>query len=52
MTDDERFVEIQVSAEKRPFSAEEFGKMERMAGQGIKTIIEMQKEIISQLRLR
>lgn len=52
MTDDERFVEIQASAEKRPFSAEELEKMERMAKQGIKKIIEMQKEIIAQPRLR
>jgi ribonuclease PH len=52
MTDDERFVEIQASAEKRPFSAEELEKMERMAKQGIKKIIEIQKEIIAQPRLR
>jgi ribonuclease PH len=52
MTDDERFVEIQASAEKRPFSAEELEKMERMARQGIKKIIEIQKEIIAQPRPR
>lgn len=52
MTEDERFVEIQVSAEKRPFSGEELEKMERMAKQGIKKIIEIQKEIIAQPRLR
>lgn len=46
MTDDGRFVEIQVSAEKRPFSAEEFEKMGQVARQGIKKLIEIQKKEI------
>ncbi len=48
MTDDGRFVEIQVSAEKRPFSTEEFEKMKLLSTQGIKKLIEIQNKIIAQ----
>lgn len=52
MTDDGRFVEIQASAEKRPFPKEEFEKMERMARQGVEKLIKIQKEITTQMHLR
>lgn len=50
MTEHEKFVEIQVSAEKRPFSADEFEQMEQMARQGIQRLIQMQKQMTSQTR--
>ncbi len=51
MTDDERLVEIQVSAEKRPFAGEEFRKMEQMAKEGIKAIIEFQRAAMVDLKI-
>ena len=43
MGDKDELIEIQCSAEKEPFSKEEFEKMYAMASKGIKKIIEIQK---------
>lgn len=43
MTEDGRSVEIQISGEKRPFSNEEFQRMESLANLGIKELLNFQK---------
>lgn len=43
MTEDGRSVEIQISGEKRPFSNEEFQKMESLAKGGITELLNFQK---------
>lgn len=46
MTGDGRFVEIQGTAEKRPFSPDEFAKMLALACQGIADLIAAQEEAL------
>ncbi|MFH1146939.1 MAG: ribonuclease PH [Pseudomonadota bacterium] len=43
MTEDGRSVEIQISGEKRPFTNEEFQKMESLAKEGIQKLLSFQK---------
>ena len=47
MTDTGHFVEIQGTAEDRPFSQEEFDAMRELAIKGIKELVEIQKKYIS-----
>jgi len=46
MTDDEKFIEIQGTGEKRPFDINELNKMINFAKKGIKELIDMQKKIL------
>lgn len=46
MTDSGKFVEIQGTAEARPFSAETLGKMLRVAKSGIDELITMQRAVL------
>jgi len=48
MTDAGKFVEIQGTAEKEPFSAETLGKLLRLGKKGIDELILAQKEALSQ----
>ena len=48
MDDENKLIEIQCSAEKEPFSKEEFEIMYSMASGGIKKIIEIQKSAIDE----
>uniref|UniRef100_A0A7C4YG89 Ribonuclease PH n=1 Tax=candidate division WOR-3 bacterium TaxID=2052148 RepID=A0A7C4YG89_UNCW3 len=47
MTEDEKFVEIQGTAEKEVFSEEEFQRMLELAKKGIKELIGIQRETLS-----
>jgi ribonuclease PH len=46
MTDAGQFIEIQGTAEKEPFSAEDYGKLVTLASQGIKQIVALQQEAL------
>ncbi len=46
MTESKRIVEIQGTAEKRPFTVEELNQMVELAWKGIKKLIELQKEAL------
>lgn len=46
MTESGRFVEIQGTAEKRPFTREEFDELLRLAWKGIKELISIQKSVL------
>ncbi len=48
MTESKRIVEIQGTAEKRPFSIEDLNKMVELAWQGIKELIRIQKEVLKE----
>ncbi len=47
MTDDEKFIEIQGTAEKEVFSKDEFDIMLELGKKGIKELINIQKEVLS-----
>ena len=46
MTGKGKFIEVQGTAEKEPFSQEEMDKLLALADKGIKQLIEIQKEAI------
>ena len=46
MTESKRIVEIQGTAEKRPFSVEDLNKMVELAWKGIEELIRIQKEVL------
>jgi ribonuclease PH len=46
MTGRGQFVEVQASAEGRPYSSEELNKLLELAGQGIESLIEAQQELL------
>jgi ribonuclease PH len=46
MTDAGQFIEIQGTAEKEPFSAEDYGKLVTLASQGIKQLVTLQQEAL------
>ena len=48
MDDKGSLIEIQCSAEKKPFSKEEFELMFTMASRGIKKIVEIQKKALNE----
>ena len=50
MTDTGRFVEIQGTAEKDSFSAEDYGRLVALAGAGMKTLFGLQQEALSRAR--
>jgi ribonuclease PH len=50
MTGDGRFVEIQATAEKDAFSAEQYAAMVGLAAQGMKTLFARQREALEQAR--
>jgi ribonuclease PH len=50
MTGDGRFVEIQATAEKDAFSAEEYGALVALAGQAMKTLFARQREALERAR--
>jgi ribonuclease PH len=49
MTDSGKFVELQGTAEREPFSQEDMEEMVKLAKRGIKKLIEKQKEILKEL---
>ncbi len=51
MTGEGHFIEVQGTAERKPFSKQQFNKMTEMAEQGIRQIIEKQKEVIGELTI-
>jgi ribonuclease PH len=51
MTDTGRFVEIQGTAEKDSFSAEDYASLVRLASGGMKTLFELQREAITRARM-
>jgi ribonuclease PH len=51
MTGDGRFVEIQATAEKDAFSAEQYGAMVALAAQGMKTLFARQREALERARV-
>jgi ribonuclease PH len=46
-TGDGRFIEVQGTAEREPFSQEQFDQLLRLAGDGIKALITLQRETIA-----
>jgi ribonuclease PH len=50
MTGDGRFVEIQATAEKDAFSAEQYGAMVALASQGMQTLFARQREALGRAR--
>src|SRR5450432_3093911 len=50
MTDDGRFVEIQATAEKDAFSAEQYGALVALAGEAMKTLFLRQREALERAR--
>jgi len=50
-TDDGKMVEIQATAEKKPFTEEELKELLELAQKGIKKLIEIQKEILKNTSL-
>lgn len=50
MTGNGRFVEVQGTAEKRPFKGEELDLLLKIAGKGIKKLVAIQKEILGTLK--
>jgi ribonuclease PH len=46
MTDAGQFIEIQGTAEKEPFSAEDYSKLVTLASQGIKQLVALQQEAL------
>jgi ribonuclease PH len=50
MTGDGRFVEIQATAEKGAFSAEQYGSLVALAGEAMKTLFARQREAIERAR--
>jgi ribonuclease PH len=51
MTDAGQFIEIQGTAEKEPFSAEDYGKLVTLASQGVKQLIALQQEALKAAKL-
>jgi len=51
MTGEGHFIEVQGTAERKPFSKQQFNKMTEMAEQGIRQIIEKQKEVVGELTI-
>lgn len=47
-TGDDRFIEVQGTAEREPFSPEQMGQLLALAQKGIKELIAIQREVISQ----
>ena len=47
MNDEGNFIEIQGTAEKGAFSQDELNKMIVLATEGVKSIIEIQKEVLN-----
>jgi ribonuclease PH len=50
MTGSGNFIEVQGTAERVPFSKEQMDKMTQMAEEGIRRIIQFQKEIVGELK--
>jgi ribonuclease PH len=46
MTGDGRFVEVQATAEGRPYSHDELGQLLDLASSGIRQLVKMQQEIV------
>ena len=46
MNDSGQIIEIQATAEKKPFSKKEFDKLLALAEKGIKELIQIQKEVL------
>jgi ribonuclease PH len=46
MTGQGRFVEVQGTAEKTPFSAEQFQQLQQLGGKGIRELVQIQKSIL------
>jgi len=46
MNDSGQIIEIQATAEKKPFSKKEFDKLLALATKGIKELIQIQKEVL------
>ncbi len=51
MTDAGQFIEIQGTAEKEPFSAEDYAKLVTLASQGIKQLLVLQQEALKAAKL-
>jgi len=51
MTGSGRFVEVQGTAEKQPFSAEQLSRLIGLAQTGIERILEMQQEVLREWRV-
>jgi ribonuclease PH len=49
MAGDGRFIEIQATGEKSPYSRQQFDKLLEMAGSGISILIRLQKDILGEL---
>ncbi|MCX7921669.1 MAG: ribonuclease PH [Clostridia bacterium] len=49
MTDKGEFIEVQATGEDSPFNREQFDKLLSLAGEGIKKLIEIQKEALGSL---
>lgn len=50
-TDSDQIIEIQATAEKKPFSKREFNKLLDMAGRGIDELIQLQKDVLKEKSL-
>jgi ribonuclease PH len=50
MTDNDRFVEIQGTAEKDSFSAEEYAQLVALASKGMKTLFAAQRDALTRAR--
>ena len=51
MTDAGQFIEIQGTAEKEPFSAEDYGKLVTLASLGIKQLVALQQEALKAAKI-
>lgn len=49
MSGDGRYIEIQATGEHSPYSKEEFEKLLALAGSGIKTLLDLQKDVLGEL---
>jgi ribonuclease PH len=50
MTGSGKFIEVQGTAERQPFSAEDLQEMLSLASGGVKELIELQKKLVGELR--